>query len=128
MEGEHALGEHPDPQDFFQASVDVYYEWDTLRKAPLQPAAQPPTAIVHGGSGFAHAGRATAPVLAAWRTGDSALSPGLDAWGAAAAAGTARLPGWQSRTRTRPMRGLAPDRRACWPRRCGCCWSGRSAT
>src|SRR3954447_22529432 len=86
VEGRAALGEHPSPQDFFQASVDVYYQWDALRKSTQQPAEQPSTAIAHGGSGFAHASRAAAPVLAAWRKGDSALSPGLNAWGGAAAA------------------------------------------
>ncbi|WP_121258979.1 McrB family protein [Nocardioides ferulae] len=84
-EGRAALAEHPDPQDFFQASVDLYYKWDALRKAPLAPADLPSTAITHGGSGVVHACRATAPVLEAWRRGDSALSPGLDAWGADAA-------------------------------------------
>ncbi|MDN5896380.1 MAG: AAA family ATPase, partial [Nocardioides sp.] len=84
-QGRAALDEHSDPQDFFQASVDIYYQWDTLRKATLEIAELPQTAIAHSGSGFVHASRAAAPVLAAWRTSDSALSPGLDAWGPAAA-------------------------------------------
>ncbi|WP_341925231.1 AAA family ATPase [Nocardioides psychrotolerans] len=81
VEGRTALSEHQDPQDFFQTSVDAYYKWDTLRKAALEPAEQRSAAVTHGGSGFVHASSACAPVLAAWRGGDSALSPGLEAWG-----------------------------------------------
>lgn len=109
VEGRAALGEHPSPQDFFQASVDVYYEWDALRKATLESVEQPSTAITHGGSGFVHASRATAPVLAAWRDGGSALAPGLDAWGASAAVALRDFLVAEPNPDA-TMRGLAPDK------------------
>src|SRR4051812_26776337 len=49
VEGRGALSQHPDPQDFFQSSVDLYYQWDALRKATLDSAEDTATVIVHGG-------------------------------------------------------------------------------
>lgn len=108
VEGRAALAQHPDPQDFFQSSVDLYYQWDALRKATLDSAEDPATAITHGGSGFAHATLAVTPVLAAWRGGDSALSSGLDAWGAAAVLALRDFLLAQPNPDA-TMRGLAPD-------------------
>lgn len=85
-EGADALAEYPDPQSLYEASNLAYRDWDALRKTPLTPApADPQFEVVHDGTGFAHARLATEPVLAAWRTGNSALVPGTDAWGHAAA-------------------------------------------
>ena len=85
-EGAGVLAAHPDPQSLYEAANLAYRGWDALRKAPLTSApVDSETEIVHDGTGFAHARLATEPVLAAWRSGDSALIPGTEAWGAAAA-------------------------------------------
>lgn len=84
--GLEALASHPDPQDLYEACNVAYRDWDQLRKAALEPSAtDPETHVVHDTGGFTHAKLATEPVVAAWRSGDSALSPGTDAWGAPAA-------------------------------------------
>ncbi|WP_193605249.1 McrB family protein [Nocardioides dongkuii] len=86
-EGADALGHYPDPQALYDAANLAYRDWDSLRKAPLSPPpVDPSSEIVHDGSGFAHAMRAAAPVLAAWRAGGSALTSAADAWGGSAAA------------------------------------------
>ena len=123
IQGEAALDEHPDPQDFFQASVDVYYEWDTLRKATLEPPMQPSTAITHVAAGSP---MPAAPLAraAAWQGRLGAVARtrrGVPRrrWHCATTC-------WQRRTLTRPCAAWHRTRHACWPRRCGCSWWGRS--
>lgn len=82
-----ALEKHRDPQALYEAASRAYHEWDQLRKSSLTPDDIDPTRdVVHDGSGFAHALRAAAPVLDAWRGGGSAFAPGEAAWSAEAAA------------------------------------------
>ncbi|MDE0775114.1 MAG: AAA family ATPase [Nocardioides sp.] len=81
-----ALSDHPDPEDLYQVAGTAYGDWDQLRKAALATKpTDPDTQVVHDSSGFAHARLATAPVLSAWRDGNSALLPGTDVWGLATA-------------------------------------------
>ena len=108
-DGAVALAEHPDPQALYEAANLAYREWDTLRKAALSPdPVDAASEIVHSGAGFAHARLATEPVLEAWRAGDSALVPGTDAWGHAAATALRDYLAAEP-TPEGPMSGLALD-------------------
>lgn len=82
QQGREALANHPKPKDFFDASAALYYQWDTLRKSTPESDEQPARDIVHGRGGFVHATTAAAPVLAAWRSGQSAFAPGRAVWSA----------------------------------------------
>ena len=108
-EGADALGQYPDPQSLYEAANQAYRDWDALRKASLTPApVDAATEIVHDGTGFAHARLATEPVLAAWRSGDSALVPGANVWGHAAATALRDYLATEP-TPDGPMSGLALD-------------------
>lgn len=108
-EGADALAEHPDPQSLYEASDVAYRDWDTLRKAPLTHApVDTASDVVHDGTGFSHARQATEPVIMAWRTGGSALVPGTDAWGFAAATAARNYLAAEPRPAS-PMPGLALD-------------------
>lgn len=79
-DGADALAEHPDPQALYDAANVAYREWDVLRKESLVPTpVDPLTQVVHDGAGYAHATLAVEPVLAAWRSGSSALTD-VGAW------------------------------------------------
>jgi 5-methylcytosine-specific restriction protein B len=86
-EGREALKSHPDPMDLFDAGVKGYQAWDAARSELLSDLpATPESDVLHGGIGAAHTMRACTPVLAAWRAGDSAFSPGTAVWSPAATA------------------------------------------
>jgi len=91
IDGRRALETHSDPMALYDAAIQAYQVWDTARNEQLPDlAADPASDVLHGGSGAAHVVRACAPVLDAWRTGDSAFSPGTPAWGAHAVAALRR--------------------------------------
>ncbi len=65
----------------YDAAVQAYQVWDPARSEQLPDLpASADSDILHGGSGAAHVMRACTPVLTAWRTGDSAFSPGTAVW------------------------------------------------
>lgn len=75
-DGEAALGEH-DAEELYAAAQVAYAEWDKLRHSDLGVEAIPQAdGILHSGSGYAHARQVIDPVLAAWRSGGSALVDG----------------------------------------------------
>lgn len=79
--GKEALAAYTDPQQVYDVANVAYKEWDALRNETLPEVGGNPEAdVLHGGSGAAHALRAAAPVLEAWRTGGSAFSPGAAVW------------------------------------------------
>uniref|UniRef100_UPI0030F7B35A AAA family ATPase n=1 Tax=Nocardioides salarius TaxID=374513 RepID=UPI0030F7B35A len=81
QQGADALAANPEPQELYETANLAYREWDAVRKAALVPEeVDASTAIVHDGPGYAHARLATAPVLEAWRTGGSVMSPGTGVW------------------------------------------------
>jgi 5-methylcytosine-specific restriction protein B len=85
-EGRQALATYADGMAMYGAANDAYQAWDAARNEQLPDVgADPHTDVLHGGSGAAHVVRACAPVLTAWRTGDSAFSPGTPVWSAASA-------------------------------------------
>jgi 5-methylcytosine-specific restriction protein B len=68
-------------QELFDTALAEYKLWDEARKATLPgPAADASTDIVHAGAGAAHALRACASIMNAWRAQDSVLAPGTAAW------------------------------------------------
>ena len=76
-QGREALETYPDPMDLYDAGVQGYRTWDAARNETLPDLPGDPSAdILHAGPGAAHAMRACAPVLEAWRTGGSAFSAG----------------------------------------------------
>jgi 5-methylcytosine-specific restriction enzyme B len=80
-EGREALEAYPDPMELYDAGVQGYQAWDAARNEPLSDLpATPDSDVLHAGAGAAHALRACRPVLTAWRTGDSAFSPGSPVW------------------------------------------------
>lgn len=82
-EGRQALVDYADPMALYDAAVKAYRAWDAARTEQLPDlGGDPGTDVLHGGSGAAHAHRACIPVLDAWRTGDSAFSPGTAVWSA----------------------------------------------
>lgn len=84
-EGRQALTTYSDGMAMYDAAIEAYQAWDAARNEQLPDVvADPDTDVLHGGSGAAHVLRACTPVLTAWRTGDSAFSPGTPAWSAAA--------------------------------------------
>lgn len=86
-EGRQALDAYPDGTALYVAAGQSYQAWDDARKVQLSDlVASADTDVLHGGSGAAHVMRACTPILAAWRTGDSALSPGTPVWSAASTA------------------------------------------
>ena len=86
-EGRRALMTHADPMAMFDAATRAYQYWETARSEQLPDfPASADSDILHGGSGAAHVMRACAPVLTAWRTGDSAFSPGTAVWSSASTA------------------------------------------
>jgi len=86
-DGRSALAAYPDPLRMFDAAHETYQAWDAARNEQLPGiAAFPETDVLHAGSGAAHVLRACQPVLEAWRSGDSALSPGATVWNAGATA------------------------------------------
>ena len=104
-----ALAANPDPQDLYETASLAYREWDALRKAALTPdEVDPSTAVVHDGSGYAHARLATRPVLEAWRSGGSVLIPGAAVWTHATAIAL-RDHLASDPTPAGPMPGLADD-------------------
>jgi 5-methylcytosine-specific restriction protein B len=85
-EGRAALVTYPDGMAMYDAALQEYQAWDAARNEQLPDlTASPATDVLHGGSGAAHVMRVCAPVLEAWRTGDSAFSPGTAVWSAATA-------------------------------------------
>jgi 5-methylcytosine-specific restriction protein B len=86
-EGRQALATYSDGMAMYDAAIEAYQVWDAARNEQLPDVvADPHTDVLHGGSGAAHVLRACAPVITAWRTSDSAFSPGTPAWSAASAA------------------------------------------
>ena len=80
-EGREALATYPDPMALYDAGVKAYHSWAAARTEALPDLpASAETDILHGGTGAAHTMRACFPVLAAWNSGDSALSPGSPVW------------------------------------------------
>lgn len=80
-EGRTALEAYPDPQALYDAAVQAYNAWDTARNEALPDLpGSPETDVLHAGSGATHTLRACSPVLNAWRTSDSAFSPGEAVW------------------------------------------------
>lgn len=80
-EGREALGAHPDAMTLYDVANQAYQAWDAARNEPLPDlAATPASDVLHAGTGAAHTMRASTPVLTAWRTGDSAFSPGSPVW------------------------------------------------
>lgn len=80
-EGRHALVAHPTPQALYDAGVQEYHAWDAERNEVLPDlTASPESEVLHGGSSAAHTMRACSKVISAWRTGDSAFSPGSPVW------------------------------------------------
>ncbi|WP_369075897.1 AAA family ATPase [Nocardioides renjunii] len=79
--GKEALAAYADPQQVYDVANLAYKEWDALRNETLPDVGgNPEVDVLHGGSGAAHALRAAAPVLEAWRTGGSAFSSGAAVW------------------------------------------------
>ncbi|NMM24764.1 MAG: AAA domain-containing protein [Phycicoccus sp.] len=82
-EGRAALATYPDPMKMYDEGVAAYWTWDAARKEQLADLTLDPAhEVLHAGSGAAHAIRAVAPVLQAWRSGDSAFLPGTSVWNA----------------------------------------------
>lgn len=80
-QGRAGLQEHADPAEHWHAPLPVYFEWKSARDEVLPPdAADSTTAVLHAPSTSAHVRRAQSEVLAAWRSGTSAFSPGDPAW------------------------------------------------
>lgn len=80
-EGRGALSSHPDPMALYDAAVQGYQAWDVARNEPLPDLpATPESDVLHSGAGAAHSMRACTPVLNAWRSLDSAFSPGSPIW------------------------------------------------
>lgn len=73
-------------QELFDLAGSRYRQWDAARKESLgmggDRSIDPYQSIVHPGTGAAHTYRAVRPVLDAWRTGESVLSPGASIWSA----------------------------------------------
>lgn len=71
------------PTELWDEAAARYTAWQNARDEILPAAdADPARVIVHPGSAFAHARRAGAPLLSAWRDGGSALLPGTPLWSA----------------------------------------------
>lgn len=84
-EGRAALESGMTADELWNAARAGYGAWNAARKEALPDAAtDPETSIVHPGNGAAHALRATARIVAAWRTRDSAFAPGSPVWSAQA--------------------------------------------
>ncbi|GAA1434396.1 hypothetical protein GCM10009616_28710 [Microlunatus lacustris] len=82
-EGREALQTYGDGMAMYEAAIVAYQAWDVARNEQLPDLpADPATDVMHGGSGAAHVMRACGPILQAWRTGDSVLSPGSEVWAA----------------------------------------------
>lgn len=83
-EGRAALASGVDAQQLFEEAVRGYNEWDAARKETLPDTGEtdPGTTAIHPGSGAAHAFRTCEPLLAAWRSGGSAFTPGAPVWSA----------------------------------------------
>lgn len=81
QQGRAALGMYRDPEELYAAAVESYYVWAAARSEALpEPEFSPVDDVVHAGAGAAHAFRACAPVIVAWRTGGSAFSAGEPVW------------------------------------------------
>ena len=69
------------PAEFWDEATARNTAWKNARDEILPAGdADPARVIVHPGSAFAHARRAGAPLLSAWRDGGSALLPGTPLW------------------------------------------------
>ena len=70
-----------DAQQLFEASGAGYKVWDVARLETLsEPDPDPATDILHPANPLAHVRRGAEPLLAAWRTADSAFRPGIPVW------------------------------------------------
>jgi 5-methylcytosine-specific restriction enzyme B len=73
-------------EELFEASQTGYKAWDSARQEKLTgPDLESAGHALHPASAAAHSARACAPLLAAWRDGDSAFRPGAPVWSAASA-------------------------------------------
>jgi 5-methylcytosine-specific restriction protein B len=80
-EGRQALAAYQEPEALYEAAVQGYQAWNAARNEQLPDRdGSPESDILHPGSGAAHASRAAAPVVTAWRNGGSAFSPGSAVW------------------------------------------------
>ena len=71
------------PAEFWDEATARHTAWKYARDQTLPTGATDPAkAILHPGSTAAHVRRACAPLLSAWRDGDSALLPGTRLWSA----------------------------------------------
>jgi 5-methylcytosine-specific restriction enzyme B len=111
-EGRAALEQYQDPVALYDASNKLYWAWDAARSEMLPDISAGPThGVLHGGPGAAHAMRAAADVLEAWRNGRSAFLPDTVVWDAATT--TALLTYLESAAQPTPatlpgLEGLAP--------------------
>jgi 5-methylcytosine-specific restriction protein B len=71
------------PAEFWDEATARHTAWKHARDQLLPTGASDPAkTILHPGSAAAHVRRACAPLLSAWRDGDSALLPGTRLWSA----------------------------------------------
>lgn len=86
-DGAAALQTYQDPQSFFQASSDIYVQWDDLRGSTLSgTTGDAAVQILHPESGAEHAQRVVRRVVEAWKSSASCLAPGRQVWTPDAAA------------------------------------------